>query len=41
MPRDYFAQFTWKKSMQKKKKKTKENSGKQCINIPHQTEKRF
>ena len=21
MPRDYFAQFTWKKSMQKKKKK--------------------
>ena len=40
MPRDYFAQFTWKKSMQKKKKK-KENSGKQCINIPHQTEKRF
>ena len=44
MPRDYFAQFTWKKNMKKNKqtkKKTKENSGKQCINIPHQTEKRF
>ena len=40
MPRDYFAQFTWKKNMQKKTIKTK-NSGKQCINIPHQTEKRF
>ena len=40
MPRDYFAQFTWKKSMQKKQIQ-EENSGKQCINIPHQPEKRF
>lgn len=38
MPRDYFAQFTWKKSTKKKKRIKEENSGKQYI--PHWTEKR-
>ena len=37
MPRDYFAQFTWKKSKKKRRRK-EENSGKQ--HIPHWTEKR-
>lgn len=35
IPRDYFVQFRWKKSM---KKRVKENSGKQYI--PYLTEKR-
>ena len=27
MPRDYFAQFTWKKNMQKNKQTKKKNKG--------------